>query len=112
MKLGVVGSRTFDNYQLLESTLSILKNVELIVSGNAAGADKLSERYAKEHNIPTMIFPAEWGIYGKSAGFRRNLDIVRNSDGVICFWDGVSRGTKLTIDLCKKNHKPVKIIYF
>ncbi len=38
-------------------------------------------------------FIADWNKYGKSAGFRRNIDIVDNSDCVIAFWDGNSKGT-------------------
>jgi hypothetical protein len=49
--VAVVGSRTFNDYPLLETTLDKYK-IKLIVSGGAYGADKEGEKYAKSHNFP------------------------------------------------------------
>ena len=84
----------------------------VIVSGGARGADKLGEKWAIENNIPTQIFLPDWGKHGKSAGFVRNEDIVQNSDVVIAFWDGKSRGTNHSIGLAKKYDKELMIIRF
>ena len=62
MKLAVVGSRTFDDYDLLRSVLSHYK-ISKVVSGGARGADRLAEAYAKEFGIGTVIFPANWELY-------------------------------------------------
>ncbi len=44
MKIAVVGSRNFNNYQLLKDTLDKYKEkCELIISGGAKGADKLAK---------------------------------------------------------------------
>ena len=91
MKIGIIGSRGFNNYELLEKTLEEYQNVELVVSGGAQGADKLGERWANEKGIKTLIFKPNWEKFGKSAGFIRNQDIVKNSDLVIAFWDGESK---------------------
>ena len=48
--------------------------------------------------------------YGKSAGPRRNQQMVVDCDYCILFWDGKSRGTKNDIDLCKKYNKPYKLL--
>jgi hypothetical protein len=69
-----------------------------IVSGGARGADKLGERWAKENDVPLKVFPAEWSIYGKQAGFVRNAQMADYADGLIAFWDGKSRGTKDMIE--------------
>jgi hypothetical protein len=45
-------------------------------------------------------------------GSRRNKLIVENSDLVIAFWDGVSRGTESSIDLAKKMGKTLYIVNF
>lgn len=66
------------------------------------GADKLAEKYAKHYDIPTKIFLPDWNQFGKSAWYIRNKLIVENADIVIAFYDGASKGTKLTIDLVKK----------
>ena len=99
MKYAIVGSRTFNDYQFLKDTLDQYDDINLIVSGGAYGADKLAERYAKEHGIDTKIFIPEWSKYGKSAGYKRNRLIIGYSDIVIAFWDGVSKGTKHDIDI-------------
>jgi len=118
MKIGIVGSRTFNNYELLkEVMIDYLNrdnelNCELVVSGGARGADYLGERWAKENDIPTLIFKPEWDKYGKSAGFRRNQDIVKNSDFVVVFWDGVSKGSDSSIKLAMKYDVPIRIIPF
>jgi len=113
MKLAIVGSRTFRDYKLLcESVAKMPEPIEEIISGGASGADSLAERYAKEHNIPMKVFPAEWDKYGKSAGYRRNKDIINRADYVIAFWDGMSKGTKHSIDLAKSAHKPTYLVHF
>ena len=115
MKLAVVGSRTFNDYTLLKSYLDRIHAVEpisCIVSGGAFGADKLGEKWAKENNIQTEIYLPNWKLYGKRAGFLRNETIITNCQKCIACWDGVSKGTKHSIDLCEKQKKKCKIIYF
>jgi hypothetical protein len=114
-KVGIVGSRTFYNYDLLKNTmdkLSSLLKISHVVSGGANGADKLGEQWAKENNIPTIIYEPEWNKYGKRAGFLRNKQIIEESNCVIAFWDSVSKGTLSSINLTKEYGKPIKIIYF
>lgn len=111
MKIAVIGSRSFNDYGLLKETLASLEISE-IVSGGAKGADSLAEQYAKEANIKTLIFKPDWAKHGKSAGFKRNVDIISNSDMVVAFWDGESKGTKHSIDTAEKQGKKVLIIKF
>jgi len=111
MKLAIIGSRTFDDYNLLQETLEQYKaKITLVVSGAAKGADLLGENWANSNNIKTLIFPANWEKYGKRAGFIRNEDIIKNCDCVIAFWDGKSKGTAHSISLCEKYDKPYKIV--
>lgn len=78
----VAGSRDFNNYELVKNILDEymeypqFKN-PVIVSGGARGADSLGERYAKENNLQLEIYPADWNRYGKSAGYKRNVEIAR-----------------------------------
>jgi hypothetical protein len=112
MKLAVVGSRNFKDYKLLKTKLDELENIELIISGGANGADSLAEKYADEKGIKKSIHYAEWGRYGKAAGYYRNIDIVNESEMVIAFWDGKSKGTKLSISLAKEKNKKLTVIYY
>jgi hypothetical protein len=114
MKLAIAGSRYFNNYDLLLKYMGLFlfENIEEIISGGAAGADSLGERYAIYYHIPVKRFLAEWSKYGKSAGFIRNQLIVDNCDMLLVFWDGKSAGTADTIAKAKKAKKPTFIIYF
>ena len=57
MRIAIIGSRTFNDYELLQETLENYKDqISVIVSGGARGADTLGERWAKENNIKTDIY--------------------------------------------------------
>jgi len=96
MKLAVVGGRDFQDYDLLKTTLlKFIRNrhpesskITIVSGGCPTGADKLAERFAKEHQLATNIFPADWKTHGKAAGPIRNKQIVEASDHIIAFWDG------------------------
>ncbi|MBQ8218482.1 MAG: DUF2493 domain-containing protein [Bacilli bacterium] len=120
MKVIVAGSRNFNNFEVLESSLmKIFKEKQLhrkdveIVSGTARGADKLGEIFADKYGLKLSRFPADWDNYGKKAGYLRNVDMAKyaKDDGMlIAFWDGQSRGTKHMIDIAKDNLLEVYVI--
>jgi hypothetical protein len=111
MKVAVIGSRSFNDYELLRQTLSKLE-ITLVVSGGAKGADSLGEEYANANNILTKIFLPDWDKYGKSAGMLRNSDIINEAEIVVAFWDGESKGCKDAIAKANKLNKKVLIISF
>ena len=115
IKLAIVGSRTFNDYNLLELTVKAnydVPNISQIISGGACGADKLAEHFAKNNNIETTIYKPDWNKYGKRAGYMRNVDIINAADHVLAFWDGNSKGTKHDIDIAIKYNKPLIIKMF
>jgi hypothetical protein len=111
MKVAVIGSRTFSDYKLVKETLSTL-NITLLVSGGAMGADSLGEQYANSKEIPTKIFYPDWKKHGKKAGFLRNTDIINESELIVAFWDGKSKGTLDSIKKAEELNKNVLIIKF
>ena len=112
MKLAVVGSRGFSDKARLYAELEKFSGISLIISGGAKGADQLAEEYARERNIPVKIFMPDWAKYKRAAGPMRNKLIVQESECVIAFWDGVSAGTKSSIDFAKKENKTLHIVRF
>lgn len=116
MKVAIIGSREFNDFNLLER--EIIKNIpireiETIISGGAAGADTLAEKFADKWKIQKTIYLPDWNKHGKKAAFIRNNDIIRNADFVIAFWDGRSKGTKHSIDLSFKTfNKPIVIVKY
>lgn len=115
--LAIIGSREFNDYELLKKHIDTFVSdskitITKIVSGGAIGADKLGEEYAKENEIPIQIFYPNWNKYGKRAGILRNYDIIKSCDIVIAFWNGISKGTKHSIDISKKMGKKCIIINY
>lgn len=116
----IAGSRTFNDAKLLEETMDHLlanKDKVLIISGGARGADTLAENYANKKGYKTLIMPAEWNKYGKSAGYRRNAKMHEalacfEDRGCVLFWDGKSKGTQHNIPLANEHSTPIRIIRF
>lgn len=116
IKVIVAGTRTFNDYELLCSKLDwyMGNSVELfeIVSGCARGADELGEKYAEAHNIPVKRFPADWKNLGKRAGYIRNAQMADYASHCVVFWDGVSKGTKLMIDLARERQLVLRVVNY
>ena len=96
-RLVVAGGRDFKNYLLLSKELKKYINELgseysiIILSGGASGADTLGEKFAKNHKLKVERYPAEWKMYGRAAGPKRNAQMIQAADGLIVFWDK-SRG--------------------
>ncbi len=117
MNIAVVGSRNFNDYELLKSSVEefvVEKTPEhiTVISGGAKGADSLAEKLASEKNYDTLIFNPDYKKYGRSAPLIRNTLIIENADVVFAFWDGISRGTKDSISKAEKLNKEVRIRRF
>jgi hypothetical protein len=112
MKYIIAGGRDFNNYPALAKALNHFTNISEIVSGDARGADSLGMLYATARHIPVEHFPAQWNVYGKSAGFIRNAEMGHYADAAICFWDGKSRGTQHMISTMRHLQKPVYVFNY
>jgi len=115
MKTIIAGTRTFNDYELLETKLTefrLTHDITEIVSGGAIGADRLGEVYAMRNDIPIKPFPAEWKKHGNAAGPIRNRQMAEYADQLIVFWDGSSKGTNNMIDSMIKQKKPVYMVLY
>jgi len=124
MKLIIAGSRTLEpSVGFLQSTICNFNlNVTEIVSGCARGVDTSGASLTNvklpitllDHKLKGKLeeFPADWNKYGKSAGYKRNLQMGEYADALICFWDGKSKGSRLMINIAKKLNLPTRIIYY
>ena len=110
MKVIIAGSRDGVRYaDVVEAISKAPFDITYIVSGKARGADSLGEAYAMKHNIKVIEFPAQWAVWGKSAGYRRNVEMANYADALIAIWDGKSVGTKHMITIATEKNLPVYI---
>lgn len=114
-RIVVAGCRDYEDYEdakaYIDSCIKDFKEKYTLVflSGGCRGADRLGERFATENGFSIERFPADWRKYGKGAGLKRNWQMAKACDGVICFWDGNSRGTASMIRYAKEFHKTLWI---
>lgn len=118
MKLIIAGSRTLNDPRLLSLALDLSAlltqsgsdAIEEVVSGAAAGVDKLGEEWAKANNIPLVLFPVSpesWRLFGKIAARSRNQRMADYADVLLAVWDGSSPGTRHMIKCMEERGKPV-----
>ena len=93
MKIIIAGGRDYefteDDIEHLDELIDLFDEV---VCGCARGVDTEGKLWAIKRGIPVKEFPADWNLYGKSAGALRNKDMAEYADGVILFKGG--RGTE------------------
>ena len=107
----VVGSRVMNNYYIVYTYLKqYIPKDAIIVTGGAKGVDMLAEVYAEMNGHPCEVYEAQWDRFGKEAGMIRNIEMIRNSDHVIAFWDGSSPGTKQMIEESRKRNRNVVVV--
>ena len=116
MRICIAGGRDFADYDVLVKVVDqVIEEIPppiIIISGKAKGADSLGERYAKEHDLEVLLYPADWKKHGKGAGPIRNAKMAEEADMLIAFWDGSSKGTKNMIGQIQKRGKQYKVFSY
>lgn len=113
MRTIIAGSRNCNDIQLLINAIDNCEwDITKVICGMAKGADHLGELWANFMKIPVDKFPADWNKYGKSAGYKRNVQMAENADALIALWDGESRGTKHMIEIALEKNLLVHIKHF
>jgi hypothetical protein len=102
MRVIIAGSRGITDFATVRDAVQRSGfPITRVVSGMAAGVDTLAIRYATENALPLDPFPAQWSKWGRSAGYRRNVEMAQNADALIAIWDGNSPGTRHMIAVAK-----------
>lgn len=111
MYVAIVGSRDITDMAFVDKAVADSGwHIDCVVSGGARGVDTLAREWAEKEDVDFIEHPAEWDRYGKSAGYKRNVLIVRNADAVIAVKRPHSVGTQHTINIAKADGKPVHIL--
>lgn len=103
MRTIIAGSRGVTSPKTIESAVEKSGiSPSVVLSGTARGVDKLGEDWARKRGIEIERYPADWGKFGKSAGYKRNSLMAGKAEALIAVWDGESKGTKHMIDIARK----------
>lgn len=103
MRTIIAGSRGIFRYtEVVTAVKASGFKISCVISGGANGVDTLGEEYAYNNKLKCEVYPANWGKYGKVAGYRRNQLMAAKADALIAIWDGMSKGTKHMIDIATK----------
>ena len=118
LRIIIAGGRKFiDSENLIEIEMTQLcmehdlDDIQ-IISGGAKGADNEGEKFARKHNTNLAIFPAQWDMYGKSAGYKRNKMMAEHADVLLAFWDGKSKGTEHMINIARDKGLKVVVVNY
>ena len=100
----VCGGRDFRDGQFLYQMLDALHKsnpIDVLIEGDARGADRLAGYWARKHHITNLKFPADWKRYGKAAGGIRNALMLAEGkpDLVVAFPGG--NGTRNMMNKAK-----------
>jgi hypothetical protein len=110
VRLLVCGSRNYEDLARMQGSLDALLavyGVDVVIEGEALGADLMARAWAEVNKIPVEPYPADWNKYGKSAGPIRNRQMLEEGkpDLVVAFPIGKlteSRGTFNMVTLASK----------
>lgn len=125
MRVLVCGGRDYKDRDTIYRVLNSLSGASLgdkpnpswlprpdleIISGMARGADSIAEEWAVSNWVMCHRFPAQWDKYGKSAGYKRNAQMLEEGkpDLVVAFPGG--KGTQMMVDLARKAGIAVEVI--
>jgi hypothetical protein len=109
MKLIIAGSRTIQvsPQEIFELITHYKLHPTEIVSGTAGGVDRCGENFALNSYLPLKRFPAQWDLFGKSAGYKRNQEMANYADALLLIWDGQSKGSSHMKKIMEDLGKPV-----
>lgn len=124
MRVLVTASRDWSDELIIHSALGsaykewMLHHLDdpefVVVQGGARGGDTIADQWAQEKGridprIRSEIHRADWDRYGRSAGHKRNQEMIDTGiDLVLAFPLGRSPGTRGCMRIAKKAGIPVK----
>lgn len=112
----VCGDRNWtDSIIIMNELFKVINGpgVEVVIEGEANGADTLGRQAAERLGLTVLKFPADWRKHGRSAGPIRNQQMLKEGRPtlVLAFHPYLpgSKGTKHMVDIATKAGVKVKI---
>jgi hypothetical protein len=111
MIVSITGSRSLSiSFSDIEAHLPV--GTTSIISGGAGGVDSTAASFARSRGIElSVIRPVYTGsLSNRIAPLARNSAIISEADFCLIFWDGISKGTKDTLNKAVKAGKHGKVV--
>lgn len=114
MKVLLTGSRDWPDpqqlWEVLDDLRSRCRGMVLVHGACPRGADMLGEVWAsRTRGVTVERHPANWGLHGKRAGFKRNAEMVEGgADLCVAFIHNGSKGASHTAQLAEKAGIPTR----
>ena len=109
MRLLICGDREWKDRKAIDAIIAQFEP-DIVIEGEARGADKLARFAAEAAGIPVERYPADWTQHGKAAGPIRNTQMLREGkpDAVVGLHDRIdeSKGTRHMLTIAKKTGVP------
>lgn len=111
-RLLVCGDRYWDDFKAVKREIK-RRMPDLVIEGEADGADSMARLAAEELGIPVQKFPAQWSKFGRAAGPIRNTQMLVEGQPteVIAFHPNIasSKGTKNMVNQARKRNIPTTV---
>lgn len=113
-KVLVCGGRDYSNIEKVKDILDMIHDIcqnnflesseMIIIHGGAKGADSLAGKWAKQNNIQSEVYLADWNTYGKKAGpIRNELMLKTGKPNIVVAFPG-GNGTKHMVSIAKRDN--------
>jgi|SRR3990167_1752432 len=113
MRILICGSRNYQHLEHVQQFINTLSNDTEIIVGNARGVDEIAVAQTSRRKFTHVaVFEAAWETYGRSAGMKRNLEMLdQMPHWIVAFWDGTSPGTKMMIETALKRQMDILVVF-
>lgn len=113
-KVLVCGGRDYSNIEKVKDVLDMINDIcrnnfiesseMIVIHGGARGADSLAGKWAKQNNIQSEVYLADWQNHGKRAGpIRNELMLKTGKPNIVVAFPG-GNGTKHMVSIAKRDN--------
>ena len=105
-----MGSRHFPEMDRVRDFVRGLPDGATVITGGASGVDAAAGEAARERNLGLIKLPPRFEeATDPGASKRRNQELVDAAEVVVAFWDGVSEGTRRTVERALESGREVHV---
>lgn len=112
MIVGIVGGRDYGTYEAVVQAWDLFERLRRpithVVSGGARGVDSYAVDIARARGVSYTEHYPDYNRYGRyDAPKKRNTLIVNDCEELLAIWDGISGGTRDSVEKARALGKPV-----